>query len=69
MTLDESQDAFNAKPTHETAKAYALELLQYHADEMIGHDTFRAGLLDIVHVLTDGANDMGWPVATVTNAI
>lgn len=69
ITLDEAEEAFDACPNADTAKAYALELIQYHADEMIGRDTLRQGLIKIADDLTGGLNDLGWMTTTEVRAI
>jgi len=66
--LDERQDAFRAEPCVATARRYATELFDYFADDMIGRDTLRAGLIESSEGLTDGRCDLGGPVKVTVKA-
>jgi hypothetical protein len=63
-SLDYRQEAFRAEPCVGTARFYATELFSYFADEMIGKDTLREGLIEIADGLTESRNDLGWEVRT-----
>ncbi|ARK07579.1 hypothetical protein LAV_00204 [Sphingobium phage Lacusarx] len=62
-TLDQRKAAFASEPCTATARRYATELLDYWADDMIGRDTLRNGLIEIATGLTEGRNDIGQRVA------
>lgn len=68
MSLDTAQDAFREEPGTQTGIAYANELIEYLGDNMIGNDTFRAGMLEITEKLTGGRNSLGWPVVVEVKA-
>lgn len=59
MSLDTAQDEFRSKPDAETARTFANELLDYWRDGMVGNDTLREGLIEIVRELTGGRSDLG----------
>lgn len=52
MTLDQAQDSFRATPSRQSAGAYLSALVEYEGDDMIGDDTFRNGLSEIINWLT-----------------
>lgn len=67
-TLDQSQDAFRASlnstcageptaTTNRAAGAYLRTLMDYHADDMIGDDTFLNGLAEIETYLREDNNE------------
>ena len=60
--LDQRQDEFRAQPCVATARRYSQALFDYFADEMIGRDTLRAGLIEISEGLCEGLNSLGWKV-------
>lgn len=60
--LDQRQDEFRADPCVATARRYSKALFDYFADDMIGRDTLRAGLIEISEALCEGVNDLGWQV-------
>lgn len=66
-TFDARQEAFREEPCIATARRYATELFDYWADEMIGNDTLRNGLIEITDRLTDSRNDLGQPVEIQIN--
>jgi hypothetical protein len=47
MKLDDASDAFHDKRDNKSAAQYLRALIDYHADDMIGDDTFLNGLADI----------------------
>lgn len=69
MTLDRAQDGFREEPGTATAIEYATALLEYVGDNMIGNDTFRNGMIEIIHHITGGRSDIGGRVEIVTKAI
>jgi hypothetical protein len=63
-SLDYRRENFRAEPCVGTARFFATELFDYFADDMIGKDTLREGLIEIADGLTEGRNDLGWEVKT-----
>jgi hypothetical protein len=51
MSLDQAQDAYRAKPSRKTAKAYVNELVDYYLDYQIGKDTFYLGMAEVAITL------------------
>lgn len=48
-TFDEAQEAFRANPQDDKTRCdFAVAASIYYADDMIGYDTFRAALDEIV---------------------
>ena len=52
LTLDDAGSVFSFEPCNKTAADYLRLLLEYEADGMIGDDTFRNGLNEILEYLS-----------------
>jgi hypothetical protein len=49
MTLDDAKDAWRAGKSKRTAAAYMTALMEYENEGMIGDETFRNGLAEIMN--------------------
>lgn len=67
--LGEARERFHEEPNPTTAHDFAVLLIENHARQMIGNDTFREGLIKIADDLTGATNDLGYSVETVTRPI
>jgi hypothetical protein len=59
MNHENTKLAFDQEANLENAKRHAAALLDDYFEKMIGKDTLRREMGQIVHVLTDGRTDIG----------
>lgn len=59
MKYEKTKEAFIKESDLDSAKKHAEALLSDYFEQMIGKDTLRREMNEIVHVLTDGRTDLG----------